>query len=205
METVAGVIVAGGAGTRLGGGKPLLPFAGVSLLDAVLARVRPQVGPLAVNAAAADVGLYRERFGAELALLPDAMEPPIGPLGGVLAGLEWVRQTGCADRLASFPCDTPFLPLNLVVQLRAAARMRVPVAARDSERTHALCALWPIECADDLRSGIESGRLRSMMSAIEAFGGQAHVIVCEPDAFFNINTAEDLAAAESINARRRTP
>lgn len=204
MEAIAGVIVAGGAGRRMGATKALLPFANGTLLDAVIARVRPQVGALALNVRAVDRAVYRGRIGAEIPLLADPIEPSVGPLGGVLAGLEWLATTNAAGWLATFPCDTPFLPLDLVAQLHGAARMRAPVAARDSERTHALCALWPAECVNALRSGIESGRLRSMMSAVEALDGHTRNIVCGLNAFFNINTPEDLAAAEEINDRRRT-
>lgn len=205
MDEIAGVIVAGGAGTRAGGRKSLLPFGSGTLLDAVIARVRPQVGMLALNVPASESEFYRTRVrGGFLLLHDDATLPPIGPLGGVLAGLEWAAR--CAGRhwLASFPGDTPFLPNDLVAQLRASATDS-PVAAADAARTHALCAIWPVACAESLRSGIMAGRLRSMLSAVEGLGGKSVQVRCEPDAFFNVNTKDDLAAAESIRSRRRTP
>jgi molybdopterin-guanine dinucleotide biosynthesis protein A len=205
LEKVAGVVVAGGQGTRIGGGKPLLPFGPANLLDAVIARVLPQVALLALNVPADREPVYRQRYDDRFTLLTDAIAESVGPLNGVLAGLEWLKRIGGPRWLASFPCDTPFLPLDLASQLAAQIDGRAPVAARDDENVHALCALWPVECAGHLRDGMERGSLRSMMSALEAFGGKICRISSEPDAFFNINTRADLARAEDINARVKNP
>jgi len=205
LEPVAGIIVAGGAGARLGGSKPWLPFANATLLDAVIARVKPQVIALALNLPDSDVRKAHEGYGADHRLLLDPFGATLGPLGGVLAGLEWLEATKSAAWLASFPGDTPFLPADLVAQLLAAAPSRVPVAAADDIRVHALCALWPVELAKPLREGLKDGRLRSLMSAVEAFGGRTLNVKCDSEAFFNINTPEDLTRAGEITAARRIP
>ncbi len=199
------MIVAGGEGKRLGGGKPLLPFGRGVLLDAVIAKVGPQVETLALNVPKVAAQTYRERYGSKLTLLFDPIEKAIGPLNGILAGLEWLERSKRANWLASFPCDTPFLPSDLVAQLYAAGGGPVPVAADDNARVHGLCAIWPVACARELRIGLEQGRLRSVMSAVDALGGRTCRIDCGPDAFFNVNTPTDLASAEGINARRSIP
>lgn len=205
MESVAGVIVAGGAGSRLGGSKPWLTFGDGTLLDAVIARVKPQVTNLALNLADADARKAHERHGMAHPILLDPFGARAGPLGGVLAGLEWLEATKSAAWLASFPGDTPFLPEDLVAQLAAAASTRSPIGAATEQRVHALCALWPVECAQPLRAGLVEGRLRSVMSAIEAFGGRTQLIAADPEAFLNINTAEDLARGEAIRQARNIP
>jgi molybdopterin-guanine dinucleotide biosynthesis protein A len=205
LDNVAGIIVAGGQGTRIGGGKPLLPFGSGNLLDAVIARALPQVVALALNVPADHDQVYASRYGDRFTLLPDPIAGSVGPLNGVLVGLEWIRRTGVAQWLATFPCDTPFLPLDLVSQLATMHDKRAPVAAKDEQRVHALCALWPVGCADELRSGIEHGSLRSIMSALESSDGTTCLIRCEPDAFFNVNTQDDLARGEAITARQKFP
>src|ERR1700723_2202755 len=107
---IAGVIIAGGKGVRLGGGKPARAFGRSTLLDAVIARARPQVDALALNVRAAESERYRDRG---LELFTDSEEGDIGPLAGILAGLEWAERRG-AIWLATFPADTPFLPRDLV-------------------------------------------------------------------------------------------
>jgi len=191
---VAGIIVAGGAGSRAGGRKPLLEFAGGTLLEAVIARVRGQVGSLALNVPVSEAERYRERCAADIAFVFEAHAR--GPLGGVIAGLEWLSGTGSAQWLASFPADTPFLPRDLVAQLCAASRVEAPAVAADRLRVHALCGLWPLSGLARLRTGFEAGQLRSMMSAVEALGGRVCHVACDEHAFFNVNTQEDLARAE---------
>ncbi len=189
---IAGVILAGGAGTRIGGDKALAPFRGASLLDAVVARVRRQVDQLALSIPASGADAYRACF--EGPLLFDTLADA-GPLAGIVAGLEWAR--GSAQWLATFPCDTPFLPTDLVAQLMRGAA-DAPVAARNRERLHGVCAVWPVQCLARLRSGVEQGQLRSLRDALKYLGGTIQDFDGEPDAFFNVNTPEDLVRAETM-------
>ncbi|HEY0105278.1 MAG TPA: NTP transferase domain-containing protein [Rhizomicrobium sp.] len=72
MPDIAGVILAGGAGSRIGGDKALIPFGPGVLLDAVMARAAPQVVSLAISVAPRSAPAYRGRFGADKPLLFDA-------------------------------------------------------------------------------------------------------------------------------------
>jgi molybdenum cofactor guanylyltransferase len=200
LQRVAGIIVAGGEGKRLGGQKPFQDFGQGVLLDAVIARVHPQVGTLALNVLPAHAELYRARCSSALPLLFDPFESNCGPLGGVLAGLEWLEKLHAFDWLATFPGDTPFLPKDLVSQLLAASHPGTPMMAKVGERTHGLCALWPKGSSVRLRNDVASGALRSMSSALQALGGQLCEIACGEDAFMNINTREDLARARAMLA-----
>ncbi len=123
--------------------------------------------------------------------------PTPGRWAGVIAGLEWAR--GTASWLATFPCDTPFLPRDLVAQLMREAG-DAPVAARHGGRLHGVCAVWPVSCLERLRAGVERGRLRSLHGALDRLGGTACDVAGGPDAFFNINTPDDLARAEALAA-----
>jgi molybdenum cofactor guanylyltransferase len=199
MSAAAGVILAGGAATRIGGEKALLPFLSGTLLDAVISRVQHQVKRLSLSvpadwAAPARYGAY--------ALLIDPYPERIGPLGGIVAGLEWLRSSGDESWLATFPCDTPFLPMDLVAQLIAKASDR-PIVARDDARTQGVCAVWPLSCAERLRKGVEDGKLRSLVSAMDALGGETCFISADAHAFFNVNTSEDLATAVRLAERSR--
>jgi molybdopterin-guanine dinucleotide biosynthesis protein A len=196
MNRPAGMILAGGAASRIGGEKALLPFGTGTLLDAVMARVGPQVSPLALNVRKADAAHVRTRY-PDNALVFDTLPEGVGPLGGVVAGLGWLATLGEAHWLATFPCDTPFLPRDLVAQLMAQARDR-PVFARDAERLHGVCALWPLGCAARLKAGVEQGRLRSLQSALNELGGETCLVAAHAHAFFNINTREDLEKAEAL-------
>ena len=195
-RTAAGVILGGGASSRMGGDKALLRFRDGALLDAVIARAAPQVSPLALSVAADREQTYRLRY-PDYPLLFDAQPDRMGPLAGVIAGLKWARGLGDMEWLATFPCDAPFLPRDLVAQLSSTARA-APVFAHHADRLHGVCALWPVDCLKPLEAGVQRGTLRSVHSAMEALDGMSCHVEADEHAFFNVNTREDLARAEEL-------
>ena len=176
----------------MGAAKPLMPFRGGVLIDAVIARAKPQVARLAIDVPRDDAVLFQARFGD--AVVPDLFAERLGPLCGIVTGLAWSG----ADWLATFPCDAPFLPHDLVAQLAARADMR-PVVARHGGRVHGVCGLWPKAALTRLRESVESGTLRSMRDALAAFDAIACDIAAPDNAFLNVNTREDLALAERLS------
>ena len=191
---IAGLILVGGSGTRMGAEKPLVQFGAHTLLDAVMARTGPQVNRLALSLRAEMIGPYRIRY-PSLPLLPDMPGRGAGPLAGLLAGLEWINKERHYDWLATFPCDTPFLPRDLVAKLGCATALGKPVVARADGRVQNLCALWPASSLAAARSAIGGGVWRSMHQALDALGA-IHQPFEDGRAFFNVNTPQDLAEAE---------
>ena len=174
----------------MGAHKPLMPFGEATLIQAVIGRAAPQVVKLALDVPADMAQAYRARF--THAVLPDLFEEKAGPLCGIVTGLAWLD----GDWLATFPCDTPFLPLDLVAQLRAHAHAS-PVIMKDMP----VCGLWPKACLERLRRGVEDGSLRSVRGALEALGGRACEIDADDHAFFNVNAPQDLQEALRLCAR----
>ncbi|HVU20942.1 MAG TPA: molybdenum cofactor guanylyltransferase [Rhizomicrobium sp.] len=188
-NVIDGVILAGGASSRMGGPKALLQFGDNRLIDAVIARTDSQVRTLAIDVSRVDVDTYRAQF-AQI-ILPDLYGDKLGPLCGIVTGLTWCR----TDWLATFSCDTPFLPRDLVAQLAQHAT-DTPVVAKGAQ----VCGLWPKTCLADLKEGLESGALRSVLSAVEALGGTVCAVGAPDHAFFNVNTKDDLAEALRLSA-----
>lgn len=184
----------------MGAPKPLMDFRGATLIDAVIARAAPQVGRLAIDVPRGAEETYRARFSRDL--LPDLFAETEGPLCGIVTGLAWTRQD---EWLATFPCDTPFLPADLVAQLARAATDSRPVVARHGGRMHGVCGLWPKACLARLKQGVESGELRSIRRGLEALNGLECEIAADDQAFFNVNTPEDLAEAERLFQSRLGP
>ncbi len=184
---IAGLVLAGGQATRLGGvDKALLPLGALTVLDELIGRLRPQVNVLAISANG-DPARFA-RFG--LPVLPDEVTGR-GPLGGVLRGLAWAASQG-ADWLLSVPGDTPFIPTDLARRLSPG-----PSWAATGETLHPLVALWPTICATDLATWLathQTGRVRAFGQTI---GMRAEPFATPPDPFHNINTPEDLAAARA--------
>ena len=103
---IPAVILAGGLARRMGGGdKTLRDIGGRSLLHLVIERLAPQASPIALNANGPASRF--DEFG--LPVLPDPVSGFVGPLAGVLAGMEWAASIG-APHVASVAADTPFFP-----------------------------------------------------------------------------------------------
>jgi molybdopterin-guanine dinucleotide biosynthesis protein A len=195
-------LLAGGQGLRMaadgqGGDKPLRLLSGRTLLDHAIARVRPQVDAMVLNANGDPA-----RFAAlGLPVVADDVPDHPGPLAGILAGLRWAGRMGATDVL-SVATDTPFLPTDLVVRLQAArTEAGVTLACAGSGGwTHPVIGLWPVELADRLEADLRRG-----MRKIDAWTAQFGVATADfstvPfDPFFNVNRPEDLAAAEGFLA-----
>lgn len=201
--TLPAVILAGGLSSRMGGGdKVLLDLHGQPLLAHVIARLAPQVGPLAINANG-DPARFA-RFG--LPVLADSLPDFPGPLAGVLAAMDWAAGLGAASVLTAAG-DTPFPPHDLAARLQAAGAQGLALAAdRDSAgeaRLHPTFGLWPTALREDLRAALAEGVRRPRQWAARHQAGTA--IFDGPDPFFNINTPDDLAgAATAISAMPNT-
>lgn len=197
-EQVAGVILAGGQATRMGGGdKCLLPLGGSeTVLERIVGRIGPQVACLALNANG-DPARFAS-FGLEV--LPDTFSDA-GPLAGVLAGMRWAQDQGC-NTLVSVAGDTPFFPVDLVAHLQA-GRAGHPVAMAATDRTHPVFALWNVSLAPALALALDDGIRRVAAFATAQGALSVSFPVTEGmDPFFNINTPEDLAYIRQLYCKK---
>ena len=168
------VILAGGEGRRIGGGKPGRRLGGETLLDRALRMARSWSDEVLVA-----------REGGDLQDDPAVA----GPLGGIAAAL------ALGADVLTIPCDMPFLPDDLPVRLVSDAAATL---AASGGRLHPVCALWKAAARDALPAYLVTGR-RSLTGFAEAIGYQAIEWPTEPfDPFFNINDEADLARAEAL-------
>ena len=189
--TTACAIIAGGRSSRMGGEeKALKAVGGKTVLDRIIARIKPQVDVLAINANG-DVSRFSY---TGLAVFPDRLTDIATPLAGLHASLAWARDHG-HDRLLAVPADTPFLPRDLVQRLEA------PAIAASGGREHFIIGLWSTSLADDLGRAIRDGglfRVKDWVAQVHAKPVEWPITPYDP--FFNINTPQDLAEAARIAA-----
>ncbi len=183
---VTGLILAGGQGRRMGGiDKGLQPFRGRALVEWVVERLGPQVDEMLINCnqnldsyARLGYSLVRDRIGGFA-----------GPLAGLHAGLSEAR----SPLVVTAPCDSPFLPLDLVARLRRAleARQAQLAVARTGTQPHPVFSLCRRDLLDHLTQYLAGGGRK--IDAWYASLGVAEVSFDdEAEAFANINTLEEL-------------
>ncbi len=192
---IAGLILAGGASRRMGGGhKFLLALGGETMLDRTIARLSPQVARLAISANC-DPAL----LGATgLPVLADPPPAPRGPLSGLAAGLAWAAAQDFSH-VVTAASDTPFFPEDLVSRLRAAASSADAVVFAASEgRVHPVFGLWPVRVAPMLGRFLREDAGSRMMDFVERCEWTSVDFPCPDglDPFFNVNTKAELAEAE---------
>lgn len=187
---VTGLILAGGRGRRMGGvDKGLKDFRGKPLVQWVIERLRPQVQTLLINANQ-NAGIYAG-FGHPV--IADRIDGFAGPLAGLQAGLAQAT----TPLLVTAPCDSPFLPGDLVSRLRSGleANDAQLAVARTGSQPHPVFTLCRREVLTSLSAFLQGGGRKidawyaSLAVAEVAFDDEA-------DAFANINTLEELDAMD---------
>jgi molybdopterin-guanine dinucleotide biosynthesis protein A len=187
---ITGVILAGGQGRRMGGvDKGLQPLRGRPMVAWVIERFAPQVDEVLVNA-----NQNLERYAAfGHRLIPDAIQGYAGPLAGLHRGLTEARH----ELVATVPCDSPFLPPDLVARLNAALeRERAEIAvARTGKQPHPVFCLCQKRVLPGLTEFLAAGGRK-----IDAWYAKLKVVEVPFDeqeaALSNINTEDELRAYE---------
>ena len=190
-EKITGVILAGGLGRRMGGiDKGLQELRGQPMVHWVAERLAPQVDELLINA-----NQNGERYAAfGHRVVPDQIPDFAGPLAGLHAALSAASH----PLVATAPCDSPFLPDDLVFRLFSAltATDADLAVARTFDQAHPVFCLCKREVLPHLTEFLESGgrkidRWYSTLNIVEVpFDDEA-------DAFENINTREELGRFEA--------
>ncbi|MBK18582.1 MAG: molybdenum cofactor guanylyltransferase MobA [Rhodospirillaceae bacterium] len=199
---VCGLLLAGGQSRRMGGGdKCLRDLAGQTLLSRVISCAKPQVEGLVLNAN----GNPARFEDYQLPVVADVFEGFAGPLAGILTGLEWTlaNRPDC-KWIASFACDAPFAPSDLVSRLLEAVKEEkgdLGVAV-SGQRDQPVFGLWPVSLAADLRKALADEEVRK----VDVWTARYKLVRVEwstepVDPFFNVNRSEDLDAAEANLSR----
>lgn len=201
-ESVAGLLLAGGRSSRMGGGdKCLRLLGGRSIVARIIERLRPQVSNIVINANGDS-----SRFAVyELPVVADKIVGFAGPLAGVHAGLEWVKANRPdATHVVTVATDTPFFPLDLVERFSLAQKNDLTLfVAQSDEGVHPVIGLWPVGLAPAIEAFLTQdkhkvGRFAEEHGAVEVYFPKIEIGGVLIDPFFNINEPEDLARANAL-------
>jgi molybdopterin-guanine dinucleotide biosynthesis protein A len=213
---VVGVVLAGGEGRRMGPGvpKPARLLGDRPMLAHVVERLRPQVMDLVV--VANDPMPWLAPLGVPVIADPPDLQRAarhegrrLGPLAGILAGMEWCRRHHPhAGWILTAPADVPFLPLDLTVRLCGLMHVPEPdilMVRHRGRREHTL-AIWAVKLVADLRRAV----LEEGVRRVEAFAQRHRTAELSwPGGgapFLNVNTPAELArAARRLAATQGEP
>ena len=202
MIDIPGIILAGGLSRRMGGGdKGLLMLGKTTIIERVIDKILPQVGSLAIN-----INGDSSRFpDYKLPIIPDSIKGYLGPLSGILAGMEWAFKNG-NRYIATVAADTPFLPDDLIKRLHAMVKsknLNIGIAASrilsgDDVFIHPTFGIWEVALKDDLRDALANDTRKIMFWAkkfkLDYYYFETSDKLSDP--FFNINTPDDLEEAK---------
>ena len=190
MTKITGLILAGGRGSRMGSvDKGLQFFKSKPMVAHVLTRIQPQVDEILINAnrSIAEYAAFGHR------VIPDAIDGFAGPLAGLHIGM-----THAAHPLvATVPCDSPFLPLDLIARLSAAMQKSNTdlAVAKTFDQPHPVFCLVKTSLAPHLQTFLESGQRK-----IDKWYATLKIVEVQFDdeeaAFSNINTIDELKSLE---------
>ena len=185
-DGITGVVLAGGLGRRMGGvDKGLVEFRGRTMVEWALERLRPQVDELIINA-----NRNVERYAAfGYPVFADEIEGFAGPLAGLHAAL---CRASC-PLVATAPCDSPFLPADLVARLHAAlvAADAELAVARTFDQPHPVFCLCRRDVLPHLEAFLAAGGRK-----VDLWYATLKIVEVrfddEEEAFRNINTRDEL-------------
>ncbi len=190
-QQITGVVLAGGLGRRMGGtDKGLQELRGQPMVHWVIERLAPQVDELLINA-----NQNGERYAAfGHRVVPDQIPDFAGPLAGLHAALAAATH----PLVATAPCDSPFLPADLISRLFSAltAADADLAVAKTFDQAHPVFCLCKRSVLPHLTEFLESGGRK-----IDRWYSTLHIVEVvfddEAEAFENINTREELGRFES--------
>jgi len=186
-------ILAGGKSSRMGTNKALIKLNGRTLIERVVAKVdQSNAKPIIITNKPEDFMFLK------LPSFPDVIKN-VGPLGGIYTALKHCNTTHCLI----IACDLPFLTKELIRLLYDQGLSYDVLAIDAGNGVEPLCAVYSKNCLPKIKKQIDAGNFRvtDFFSSVKTrviniFHAKQ---ILHPNMFFNINTPEDLTAAEEMN------
>ncbi len=188
---VTGVILAGGQARRMGGqDKGLVMLDDKPMVEIIIDVLKPQTAKLLINANR-NHDSYSQ-YGLEL--VADELSGYCGPLAGMASALKTIN----TDYMVTAPCDSPFIPLDLVQRLADALDNKSTEisVAHDGERIQPVFCMLKKTLLQSLTDYLAAGDRK-----IDRWFKQHNFAIADfsdkPETFDNINTQEDVESALS--------
>jgi molybdenum cofactor guanylyltransferase len=200
-HNIIGVILAGGQSKRMGKDKLFLKLNNTTLIDHTIKKVKKYFKELII------VSNQENDFFTKnnLKIVKDCIDGQLGPLVGILTAMKWAKENSPnSSWIATFPCDTPFFPENVILKFIEESKKKesLILCASSHGRKHNIFGLWSLELYDKLYNDLVNNKIRKVQDWTKIHNIKNLEFEFEDyDPFFNINTLEDLEFAKKLSLK----
>jgi len=190
------VLLAGGLSKRFGETKTLAKINGQTIFEKIIKILKKQKIEILINANCNEEIFLK----SNLTIIKDLNHDLPGPLGGLLAAMNWVKlNNNNIEWILSVPSDTPFLPVDLLKIFKANIKKKIDILiARSNDKIHPVIGLWNIRLFDSLKKELELENRKIMKWVFKNNYDFVDFPIQKFDPFFNINKKKDIIEAEKI-------
>jgi len=200
-HNILGAILAGGQSRRMGKDKLFLELNNKKLIEHTIDKVRKYLKEIII------ITNQDNKFFSKnnLTTVKDCIKGQLGPLVGILTAMKWAKEnlTNCSW-IATFPCDTPFFPENIIENFIQESKKgeSLLLCASSHGRKHNIFGLWSLDLYDKLRDDLINSKVRKVQDWTKKNKiKNLEFKFKDYDPFFNINTLEDLKFAKKLGIK----
>ena len=193
QNNVLGVVLAGGKYQRFGEDKSQVKLGGKLLIDYILSEIIDEFNEVLV----VSNNLIEFKQSEKISLIKD-FKKDLGPLGGVLTAMKWVKDNNKDYQwISTFPVDTPFFKNQILKDFFKKINMKEGKLffINSNDTRHNIFGLWSIDLMDKLEEDLNKGERKVEVWANSIGVKSINMKFENEDPFFNINTKDDLKKA----------
>ena len=193
-SNILGVVLAGGKSQRFGEDKCQVKLGDKLLIDYILSEILDEFKEVLLISN----NKIKYNYSNKISLVEDTKKG-LGPLGGILTAMKWIRQNNKSYKwISTFPSDTPFFKKqilnNFLEEIKNYEGKLFFINSNDTR--HNIFGLWSIDLLERLEKDLDNGERKVEMWANKIGVKSINMKFENKDPFFNINTKEDLIKAE---------
>ena len=193
-SNILGVVLAGGKSQRFGEDKCQVKLGDKLLIDYILSEIVDEFKEVLLISN----NKIKYNHSNKISLVEDTKKG-LGPLGGILTAMKWIRQNNKSYKwISTFPSDTPFFKKqilnNFIDEIKSYEGKLFFINSNNTR--HNIFGLWSIDLLERLEKDLENGERKVEMWANKIGVKSINMKFENKDPFFNINTKEDLIKAE---------
>ena len=202
-HNILGAILAGGQSKRMGKDKLFIELNNKKLIEHTIDKVKKYLKKVIIITNQ-DNNFFSKN---NLTTVKDCIEGQLGPLVGILTAMKWAKENlDNYSWIATFPCDTPFFPENIIEIFIEESKKKESLifCANSHGRRHNIFGLWSLDLYDKLKDDLINNKIRKVQDWTEKNKIKNLEFKFEDyDPFFNINTKEDLEFARKLSKKIR--